>query len=152
MKTEGEGSRRSAQAAALALLAAREHSRAQLARKLAQREYAEDEIDSALDALEADGYLSDERAAAVAVRNGLRRGHGPNRIRADLREAGLPAGGVVQGFDDAGIDWVEQARSLALRRFGADAPADYVQWARRARYLQARGYDSETIRQALGSQ
>mgnify|MGYP000614932117 CR=1 FL=1 len=142
-------SRRSAHAAALALLAGREHSRLQLARKLTQREYPEEEIAAVLDALAADGYLSDERAATAKVAAGLRRGHGPGRIRNDLREAGLDAGPIT-GDDGSDIDWVAQARALAERKFGSESPADYAEWARRARFLQARGFDGATIRKALG--
>jgi regulatory protein len=127
---DSEKPRRSAYAAALALLAGREHSKLQLTRKLAQRQYPEDEIAAALEALVNDGYLSDERAAVAKVASGLRRGHGPGRIRNE-------------------IDWVAQARALAERKFGSEAPADYSEWSKRARFLQARGYDSDTIRKAL---
>ena len=54
-KSNTDKPRRSAHAAALALLAGREHSRLQLTRKLAQREYPEDEIAAALEALVNDG-------------------------------------------------------------------------------------------------
>ncbi len=141
--------RRSAYAAALALLAGREHSKLQLARKLAQREYPEDEIAAALEALAGDGYLSDERAAVAKVASGLRRGHGPGRIRNDLREAGLSAGMQISGDDGVEIDWVESARALAQRKFGSEPPGDYTEWSKRARFLQTRGYDSDTIRKAL---
>ena len=150
MKPDSDKPRRSAHAAALALLAGREHSRLQLARKLTQREYPEEEIAAALDALAADGYLSDERAATAKVAAGLRRGHGPGRIRNDLREAGLDAGAPISGDDGSDIDWVAQARALAERKFGSESPADYAEWARRARFLQARGFDGATIRKALG--
>ncbi len=150
MKPDSDKPRRSAHAAALALLAGREHSRLQLARKLAQREYSEDEIAAALDALAADGYLSDQRATTAKVAAGLRRGHGPGRIRNDLREAGLRTDQPITGDDGGDIDWVAQARALATRKFGDDPPADYTEWARRARFLQARGFDSATIRKALG--
>jgi len=144
-----EKPRRSAYAAALALLAGREHSRLQLTRKLAQREYPEDEIAAALEALVNDGYLSDERAAVAKVASGLRRGHGPGRIRNDLREAGLKTGKEITGDDGAEIDWIGQARALAERKFGSEPPADYNDWSKRARFLQARGFDSDTIRKAL---
>ena len=144
-----EKPRRSAYAAALALLAGREHSRLQLTRKLGQREYPEDEIAAALEALVNDGYLSDERAAVAKVAAGLRRGHGPGRIRNDLREAGLSAGKQITADDGVEIDWVEHARALAERKFGSEAPSDYTEWSKRARFLQARGYDSDTIRKAL---
>jgi len=144
-----EKPRRSAYAAALALLAMREHSRQQLAHKLEQREYPNDEISAALQQLIDDDYLSDQRALRAKVASGLRRGHGPVRIRAQLREAGLSSDRPISGDNEAPIDWVEQAKALAERRFGTDAPSDYKVWARRARFLQARGYDSDTIQRAL---
>lgn len=149
MKPDSDKPRRSAYAAALALLAGREHSRLQLTHKLQQREYADDEISAALDTLVSDGYLSDERASKAKVASGLRRGHGPVRIRSELREAGLASSQPITGDGDSDIDWVTAARTLAERRFGTDPPADYNEWARRARFLQARGYDSDTIRKAL---
>ena len=141
--------RRSAYAAALSLLAMREHSRQQLAQKLAQRDYPETEISDALQQLSDDGYLSDERAFSASVAGGLRRGHGPLRIRAQLREAGLPSDGPITADNETPIDWIAQAKGLAERRFGTDPPNDYKEWARRARFLQSRGFDSETIRRAL---
>ena len=141
--------RRSAYAAALSLLAMREHSRQQLAQKLTQREYPESEISDALQQLTDDGYLSDERAFNASVAGGLRRGHGPLRIRAQLREAGLPDDRPITADDQTPVDWVAQARALAERRFGEQPPGDYQEWARRARFLQARGFDGETIRRAL---
>ncbi|MFT4192961.1 MAG: recombination regulator RecX, partial [Comamonas sp.] len=49
---------------ALRYLAAREHSRLELARKLAPYEQEPGEIEAALDALQAKGYISEERVAA----------------------------------------------------------------------------------------
>ncbi|MEZ5466944.1 MAG: regulatory protein RecX [Lysobacterales bacterium] len=141
--------RRSAYAAAVALLAMREHSRMELEQKLGQRDYPADEIHQALDAMLEAGLLSDERAASARIVSGLRRGHGPARIRQSLQQAGLPADSSMTGDDDEAINWIEQARDVAERKFGTDAPVDYQEWARRARFLQSRGYDTPTIRKAL---
>lgn len=150
MRAERDKPERSAEATALALLAGREHSRLELQRKLLQRGYATEEIDTALAALTENGYLDDSRAAAARLASGLRRGHGPGRIRADLRGAGLDSTGLNAQAEEAAVDWSVEARRVALKRFGETPPADYQEWARRARFLQARGYDSETIRKALG--
>ena len=150
MKAERGKPERSAEATALALLAGREHSRLELQRKLLQRGYAVDDIDTALAALAENGYLDDNRAAAARLASGLRRGHGPGRIRADLHGAGLDSSGLNAQAEDAAVDWCVEARRVALKRFGETPPADYQEWACRARFLQARGYDSETIRKALG--
>jgi regulatory protein len=147
MKTERKPPAREALAAALALLARREHSRLELERKLAARGYATTEIAAALDAATAAGYLSDERAAAAQLRAALRRGHGPLKIRARLASVGLA--GTDPEAAEEGIDWLAQARAVAERRFGLAPPADQREWARRARFLAQRGFPESIIRKAL---
>jgi regulatory protein len=151
MKAESDDRkpRRSAYAAAVALLAMREHSRLELEQKLGQRDYPADEIRAALDTLIDAGLISDERASRARIASGLRRGHGPARIRQSLQQAGLPADAAMTGDDDEAINWVQQARAVAERKFGDTAPGDYEEWARRARFLQSRGYDTQTIHKAL---
>lgn len=75
---------------AFALLARRDHTRWELATKLRQRGYGEDEIDAALDRCVELGYLDDaafaERfVASRAVRNGW----GPLRLVAELQRRGV---------------------------------------------------------------
>lgn len=135
----------------MALLARREHSQLELRRKLQLRGHAPEEIETALVHLASQGYLSEERAAAARVRGGIRRNLGPRRIQADLERAGLDPQSVGLHASEEAVDWVEQARALLQRRFGDTAPVDYAQWARRARFLQSRGYDSEQIRKALAA-
>lgn len=142
---------RSAVADALALLARREHSHLELRRKLQLRGHAPEEIEAALAHLATQGYLSEERAAAARVRAGIGRNLGPRRIQADLERAGLDPQAVRLHEGEEAVDWVEQARALLERRFGDTPPVDYAQWARRARFLQSRGYDSEQIRKALAA-
>lgn len=151
MKAERGKPERSAEATALALLAGREHSRLELRRKLLQRGYEAEDIETALSRMAEYGYLDDTRAAAARLASGLRKGHGPGRIRADLRDAGLDGSSLNAQAEAAAVDWCAEARRVAGKRFGDAPPTDYQEWARRARFLQARGYDSETIRKALGS-
>ncbi len=70
------------------LLSRREHSCTELRRKLALREFAEDEIDQAVTALAAEGLASDERFAESFVTARVRRGQGPRRIQLELDAAG----------------------------------------------------------------
>ena len=131
---------------ALGLLARREHSLGELRQKLRQRGYASDEIDQALTELASDGYQSEARAAQARINAGLRRGHGPQRIRAALGAASL---GKAEVAIDPDVDWLQRARELLTRKFGEEPPAEAKEYARRARFLQARGYESEVIRKAL---
>lgn len=130
---------------AVACLARREHSRAELARKLAA--YGrEEEIETVLLDLEQRGLLSDARAAAAYLRS--RGGQwGDARLRQDLRTRGLAAD-LIDGQVAELADELERARGVWARKYAA-APADAKEWARQARFLQSRGFSSETIRRLL---
>jgi regulatory protein len=134
--------------AAVGLLARREHSRAELEHKLGGRAQP-DLLAAALDALEADGYLSDERFAAVYLRSKAAQGFGPMRIRADLQRKGIGAQLWQQSLEAEPVDWFEQARDLAARRFGAVAREDRQLYAKRMRYLLGRGFTLDQARYAL---
>jgi regulatory protein len=135
--------------AAVALLARREHSRAELQRKLTQREHAADDIEAALDALERERLLSDARFAEQFVRGRIERGSGPHKIRAELRERGVAddvAADALAGHTQA---WRERVHEVRRKRFGDAVPADYRERVRQMRFLQTRGFDAEQIRAAF---
>ncbi len=96
------------------------------------------------------GLQSDERCAEMLVHSRIERGHGPLRIRADLREAGI-AGELAEALLEAEHDaWPERLRALAARRFGASPPEDARAWGRRARFLASRGFPESMVRDVLG--
>ena len=103
-----------------------------------------------LDALEAQGLLSEERFTEQYVASRLDRGHGPRRIREELRRRGIDAAaaGEALGRDDR--FWSGQASRARSKRFGEAMPADYREWVRQARFLERRGFTTEQIRSALG--
>jgi len=127
-------------ARALRHLVRREHSRAELARKLAP--YAESPLVLAalLDELACRGQLSDERYAEGRVR-ALARKFGPARIRHDLRQKG-----VAEHFVDAasGEGELERARAILARKYREPATSPKER-ARRARFLQGRGFSIDVI-------
>ena len=132
------------------MLARREHSRLELSDKLKRRGYELSEIECTLDELAAANSLSQERATDMRLRHGLESGHGPRRIRANLVRAGLGADALEESAIVADVDWIAQAKALIERRYGAQAPADYRAWGKRARFLEVRGFHRGDIRQALG--
>lgn len=134
---------------ALRLLARREHSRAELAAKLARRGLEGNDIETALDRLESEGLLSDARFVEQLVRTRLRQGHGPFRIRRDLAAKGVDpeAADVHMPFDDE--EWAGRAESARSRRFGAALPARQADRARQARFLERRGYAAAHIARVL---
>ena len=130
-------------------LARREHSRAELRGKLRDQGYQSAVVEEALDGLEAERLLDDRRYAESFVRSHAARGQGPRRIRQDLAGAGIPAAMAAEALD-AGPDWGQLARDTRRRKFGIDAPADWAERNRQARFLQYRGFSTDHIRIALG--
>ena len=130
---------------AIGLLARREHSRAELARKLAADGTVED-IANVLAQLESEGLLSDARAAAAYVRaHGAR--FGAARLRQDLRSRGLDPAVVAAEVGELPSE-LERARAVWSKKFAA-VPEDAKEWARQARFLQSRGFATDVIRRLL---
>lgn len=134
----------------LRLLARREHSRSELALKLAQRGIEQAEIEQALDRLQAMDALNEERFAEQYVRMRLRQGYGPARIRADLAERGVHTATVDDQLSgEADGHWLARAEAARRRRFGKALPAEYGEQARQARFLERRGFPAAHIARVL---
>ena len=132
---------------AVRLLARREHSRAELARKLEPHGGRQD-IDVVLDDLERAGLLSDARFAEAYLRSHGDR-LGAAKLRHALRGKGVDAGTVDAQIAAAGLpDEIERARDVWARKFPAP-PADAREWGRQARFLQSRGFSADVIRRIL---
>ncbi len=135
---------------AVRLLARREHTHAELRKKLASEGTAE-EIDVVLADLASSGLLSDERTAASYLR-----GHGARfgaaKLKQTLRAKGADADTIAAAMENAGLAHeLERARALWQRKFRI-APKDQREWARQARFLQSRGFSSDVIRRLLKEQ
>jgi len=133
----------------LSLLARREHSWLELRHKLAARGYDDAEVDQVLAQLEQERLLSDERFAETYVRTRRERGFGPLRIRAELQERGVADELIARHLEAASDTWRELARDEHRRRFGDVRPADFKERARRARFLQGRGFPVEVVSAVL---
>lgn len=152
--SEGEGDAKewtaaTVEAAAARLLARREHSRAELNRKLAARGIEPGLIGEVLDALAGRRLQSDERYAESLIASRIGRGQGPVRIRRELAERGVDPALVEAAIENADADWPQLARKTRSRRFGAEIPAEWNERARQARFLDYRGFTGEQIRFAL---
>ena len=123
---------------ALRLLSRREHSRAELRRKLAPHAEDVEQLEALLDDLVQQGFLSDVRFAESYVHS--RGGRlGSRRIERELRDKGIPAEIAQQTLNASAIDDLATARVLRERKFGA-LPVDEKEKARQVRFLQGRGF------------
>ena len=136
---------------ALDLLARREHSHAELSAKLAARGFEVAIVQDVLRELADQGLLDETRFAEAFVAARSRRGMGPRRLRAELRQRGLADPAIDQALADPAFDWLELADKVRRKKFGDAPPADIRERARQTRYLEYRGFDSDAIRVALKS-
>jgi regulatory protein len=133
-------------ARALRHLARREHSRAELARKLASHAESPEALDQLLDALAARKQLSDERYAEARAHQ-LARKYGAARIRADLKSKGI-APDIAARFSGDGE--LERARAILARKYRTSA-STREEVARRTRFLHSRGFSHDTVRRLLST-
>ena len=129
---------------ALRYLARREHSRAELARKLAPYAESAQPLAALLDELAGRKQLSDERYAETRA-SWLSRKYGAAKVRQDLKAHGV-ADAIVERITPSGEE--ERARAILARKYRT-AATSHEEKARRARFLQSRGFSYDTIRRAL---
>jgi len=138
---------------ALRYLAQREHSRAELERKLARHVQdsegasAQAQISAALDDLSAKGLLSEARVAA-SVLAGQGQRYGWRRLKQTLQAKGLAPELVSSTLQQARATELERAREVWRRRFGTP-PLDAAERARQMRFLAGRGFDGDVISRVL---
>lgn len=133
----------------LRLLSRREHSVAELRRKLAQRGASAAEADTVLQRLIDEGSQSDERYAASRIRHRITTGHGPRWILAEFRHDTVDPEVVDRAFASEAPDWIEIARGQLQRRFGDEPATVSAERAKRMAFLLRRGFDPEHAAAAL---
>ncbi len=132
---------------ALKLLAAREHSRSELEKKLASHEEVPGELAQALDELQAKGFISEQRVVeSVLHRRAARLGTG--RVKQELQAKGISAEVMADAIDALRSTEMERAREVWRKKFGEPA-ADAAGRAKQMRFLAARGFGAEAIRRVV---
>ncbi len=131
------------------LLVYREHSRAELRRKLQTRFPDSPEIEQVLDALEQCNYLSDERFVAEYLQSRVRKGYGPLRIKAELQERGIAKDMIAQYLSEYDDQWYQLMQAAASGKLGGAAKLEQKNHQKIARFLEYRGFPTAMIRRYL---
>ena len=134
--------------AAMNYLARREHSAFELKQKLLKRFSAVDLVDSAITELSGQHLQSDQRFAEFFVAARTRRGQGPIRIAAELKQRGVAADIIDAVVDPSNGEWIDVAKAVVDKKFGKEAPGQ-VNRAKQSRFLYYRGFTSDHIRAAI---
>ena len=128
---------------ALRYLAAREHSRLELTRKLQPHFQDPDELQQVLDDLARKDLLSETRLAQAVVRTGAAR-YGDARLKANLRGKGLDAEQISEALGGLEGSELQRARGVWLKKFG-EVAVDAKARAKQVRFLASRGFSQATI-------
>lgn len=132
---------------ALRLLSGREHSRAELQRKLAPHETGPGELARALDELQAKGFINEQRVVESVLHRRAPR-LGAARVRQELQAKGLEPQAVADAV--ASLQDTEEARARDVwRKKFATPPLDAKDRARQIRFLLTRGFSGDVVRRVL---
>lgn len=132
---------------ALRYLAAREHSRTELERKLGPHEETPGQLAQVLDELQAKDFISEARVVESVINRRAAR-FGAARIKYELLNKGLGAEAVADAVNRLKNSELERARDIWRRKF--DGPAtDAAGRAKQMRFLAARGFGGDVIRRVL---
>ncbi len=134
---------------ALRLLGQREHSRAELQRKLAKYEEEPGALDRALDELVAKDFISEARVVESVLHQRAPR-LGALRVRQELAQKGIAPDAIAQAVAALQATEFERAREVWRRRFGVPAQ-DAAARAKQTRFLLARGFAGAVVAKVLRS-
>jgi len=140
----------SLKARAIGYLSRREHSRSELARKLAPHASQDNpaELDQVLDALEQGNWLSNERFAQSLV-NRRAPGKGTAAVMYELRQHGLEPGQLESIRNELASTELERAKAVWEKKFGVP-PASAKEKARQIRFMASRGFPAAIVSKILG--
>ena len=132
---------------ALRLLSQREHSRAELQRKLSPHVQEGEDLEAVLDDLQARDFISEARVVESVLNRRAGR-LGASRIRQELQSKGLGAEAVQQAVAQLQGSELERAREVWRRKFGEPA-TDPQTRAKQMRFLLTRGFSGDVVRRAV---
>lgn len=133
------------------MLARREHSVAELSRKLQSKAFDHTDINTVVAALCAEGLLNDERFMDHYIHHRRSKGFGPLRIHAELLERGIAQDLIEHQLKITDNAWLDDARKAWKKRFKNHLPTDFKSRAAQMRFLHYRGFTSEHINQLFHS-
>jgi regulatory protein len=136
--------------AAMNLLARREHSLGELRQKLQRRFDDAAMLETELQKLVEENLQSDYRFAESFARQRAARGHGPARVRQEMREKNLSDIAIASAFESAELDWWALAEAAFRKKFGEPGRVELKEKARRIRFMQYRGFSADHYEHLLG--
>lgn len=161
---------------AMNILAVREHSIAELRKKLKLKfsskknaimddvfmdekvqaqelnnELKAAQIEAVLQQLLDDNLLNESRFAESFIRSRINRGSGPVKIRHELLERKISNELIAEHLEMSYDFWHEHIKTVHYKRFGEQIPDNYKEQNKQSRFLYQRGFSGECIRRFFGN-
>lgn len=130
---------------AMRLLAQRDHSEAELRRKLVAQSASEADVEQSIAYCYEHNWLDDGRFAERYVVLRSQKGYGAQRIQQELMMKGISRTTIRDTLQESAVDWESLARKTARKRFGPVLPTDWQKRAKVQRFLLYRGFFQEEI-------
>lgn len=143
----------SAMDAAVRLLAPRQHTEAELRRKLAKRDFDPETVDAVLEECRERNYVDDATTARFYLAELIRKNCGVNRVRQAMRGKGFGETIIQEMAREYGGSDAEQdaaRRALAKKRPALARESEPRKRREKAhRFLAGKGFTGEVIRAAM---
>ena len=125
-------------------------TKAEVARKLAEKGYDEATITRVIDMLAGYGYIDDEKYAMEYVKSRTEsKRYGKLRIKQELRERGISDALIEQALAESTADEPAMALAHLEKKTHGNTDLDEKEKRRCFDYLMRRGFTYETARQAI---
>ena len=127
------------------LLARREHGITELSRKLIVKKFDPQLVEETIDGLVRENLLSDERFCESMINSRLNRGHGPIKVRFELRNKGVPDHMVEMVMEQLLPDWQQSLVDLIKKKYAGQLSGTPAERVKQVRFLSSRGFPHEMI-------
>ena len=135
---------------ALRLLSGREHSRAELEKRLREYEEAPGDLGKILDELQAKGFISEQRVIESVINRRAAK-LGSARIRQELQSKGLDKDAVLEAVASLQATELDRARDIWNRKFG-EVATDAKARGQQMRFFASRGFSGDVIRKVMAGE
>jgi len=131
-------------------LSRRDHSQAELIKKLQRKTDNQDWIDAVINECLDYNYLNDQRFTESFLRGSRNKGYGETRIKQDLKQKGISERLIKQTIDENEFNYIDAAQQLLANKYNEAIVTQYLK-QKAMGFLQAKGHNFSDIALAIES-
>ncbi len=135
---------------AINYLSRREYYSNELVKKLNERFNSSEDVSAVVANLNREGLQNDSRFIDSFFKTRIEKGFGPIRISRELRERGVDQEVINESLKASDFNWEHHAANVLEKKFGKSLPVTFKDSARRARFIEYRGFSLEHCQKHLG--